>query len=349
MKIRGVLLVSILLSCLVFFSAGSFFKAPSPEPRSPSFSPDGEYLIFSLTYEKRSNIYRIRKDGNELTRLTISPGRDFDPAYSPDGTKIVFARIASKKDSDPANLYIMNSDGSNASRLTSDSFHERAPIFSPEGQRIYFVRARWLGHNSPFVSSSWKDQDIFSIKVDGSDLKAITNESFYAISRPSISLNGKEILAGLTIYKDPNPLWIVPINNPKIKKPVNPNLDSYLNQAINNSSQGRNELPGPSQPQFSPDGESILFVWATNEKGYYKYEIFVMDFKNKDIRKITNLESYIASPSFSGNGKEIVFLSDFKRNGSYELWLVNSDGTNPHRISIDLKNCLNCASTPASF
>ena len=40
------------------------------------------------------------------------------------------------------------------------------------------------------------------------------------------------------------------------------------------------------------------------------------------------------------NGKEIVFLFDPrwpKGGGPYELWLVNSDGTNPHRINIDLQ------------
>ena len=67
-----------------------------------------------------------------------------------------------------------------------------------------------------------------------------------------------------------------------------------------------------------------------------------MNLSSGEVKKITNLESYLAYPYFSPDGEEIVFLSDFKRNGSYELWLVNSDGTNPHRVNVDLKNCVNC-------
>ena len=291
-------------------------------------------MIFGMADKQHSDIYRIQKDGSDLTKLTSSPGKDFDPVYSPDGSKIVFARIDSGKYSDPANLYIMNSDGSNVIRLISGFFHERSPTFSPDGQRIYFVRAKWFGHYSPMVSSSWKKQDICSIGVDGSDLKVITDESFYAISRLSISSDSKKILASLIIHKEPDSMWIIPIKNPKARSVLNPNFGK-----INTKN-----YVGPTQPQFSSDGMSVLFVWADNARGYFDYEIFIMSLKNGNVRQVTNLKTYILAPSFSPDGKEIVFLSDPKRNGSSELWLMNSDGTNPHRINIDLNDCVNCTS-----
>lgn len=44
---------------------------------------------------------------SSLNRLTYSPGSDFEPAASPDGTKIAFSSFRK-----PAGIYIMNADGS---------------------------------------------------------------------------------------------------------------------------------------------------------------------------------------------------------------------------------------------
>ncbi len=56
----------------------------------------------------------MKPDGSELRRLTDERGRDQGPAWSPDGTRIVFM---SDRDGD-WEIYVMNADGSGQTRLT---------------------------------------------------------------------------------------------------------------------------------------------------------------------------------------------------------------------------------------
>jgi len=54
---------------------------------SQAWSPDGQWLTFGLGKQ----IYKIRADGSELTRLTKNDDREyFDPAWSPDGEWIAY-------------------------------------------------------------------------------------------------------------------------------------------------------------------------------------------------------------------------------------------------------------------
>ena len=55
-------------------------------------------------------------DGTGLTNLTLNAANDELPAWSPDGTKLVFS---STRDGNPE-LYIMAADGSGVTRLTNN-------------------------------------------------------------------------------------------------------------------------------------------------------------------------------------------------------------------------------------
>jgi Tol biopolymer transport system component len=345
----------ILLFGAVFLCAWFTLK---PRTGAATFSPDGQYLLFHVDHKEGRIIYRVRKNGTELTQLTPSREDNFDPVYSPDGSKIVFARTPSGKFGEQSDLYIMNSDGSNITRLTSGPPHDSSPTFSSDGQRIYFVRARWFGRHSPFVSSSWKDKDIYSIDVDGSNLQAITDGWYYGMSRPSVSPDGKQILAraispspltdeealaSIKKYEHQDSLWMIPIEHPEEMRPVRPNLQKYITEEnVKHPAENPITYKNLYTPQFSLDGKSIIFQWAaeTDRRGYFVYEIYGMDLMTRDVRRITNLKRNVAFPSFSPNGKEIVFLWDPKwpkRDSPYELWIIDSDGTNPRRVGIKLQ------------
>jgi hypothetical protein len=140
---------------------------PSSFNRHPSWSPDGTRFVFMSNRSgfRKAEIWVANADGSGLLRLTTnvqlsSDGQgpifssDFDPAWSPDGSKIAF--VSNRDGLTDTELYVMNTDGINPVRLTNDGLDDRMPAWSPDSQRIAFSKSNGGG--------------IYIINRDGSNL-----------------------------------------------------------------------------------------------------------------------------------------------------------------------------------
>jgi len=92
----------------------------NPLQDSPAWSPDGRRMALSFRQHDHWDIALINADGSGLTALTsspvsfgVKPVNNAAPAWSPDGTSIVFL---SDRDGD-WHLYVMSADGSGQRRL----------------------------------------------------------------------------------------------------------------------------------------------------------------------------------------------------------------------------------------
>lgn len=106
------------------------------------WSHDGQWILFHsnplVDGMPRFDLFKIRPDGSELTRLTDSPGNNFMGDWSPDGQRIVFV---SQRDGN-RELYVMDADGGNQTRLTDGGWENSLPRWSPNGQQIAFESNR---------------------------------------------------------------------------------------------------------------------------------------------------------------------------------------------------------------
>ena len=84
-----------------------------------------------------ADIYVADASGGPPVRLTTAPGIDTAPAFSPDGSKIVFESDRSGSQQ----LYVMDADGTDQRRLSFGSGWYAAPAWSPDGEWIAFARA----------------------------------------------------------------------------------------------------------------------------------------------------------------------------------------------------------------
>jgi len=84
----------------------------------------------------------MNADGSNTVRLTNTSVDERKPRFSPDGSKIVFARIVDEPSGTYFRIFTMNADGSNAVQLTmqSPATYEDSPSYSPDGTKIVFHR-----------------------------------------------------------------------------------------------------------------------------------------------------------------------------------------------------------------
>ena len=85
--------------------------------REPSFSPDGEWIVYSHVVGKTPALWRIRRDGTGRTRLGRGSGADeYGPAVSPDGSLVVYESVFRNR----YRLFVRRFDGTGDRVLFSD-------------------------------------------------------------------------------------------------------------------------------------------------------------------------------------------------------------------------------------
>ena len=121
-----------------------------------SYSPDGQWIVFSsmrgaydhaLTDKEKkaldenpsnfAEIYTMRADGSQQTRLTNVFGYDGGPFFTADGKKIVRRRF--DEQGLIADVWTMNPDGSDQRQITTFGSMSWAPYIHPSGAYFLFA------------------------------------------------------------------------------------------------------------------------------------------------------------------------------------------------------------------
>lgn len=113
----------------------------------PTWSPDGQQLLFTSDRDGNAELYVMRRDGSQLRRLTTNPLADLYPTWSPDGRTIAWVRA----NGEHGDLLLMDPDGTHVRALQRGLRFLAHPIWSPASHQIAFdYDGNGDGFNEPY-------------------------------------------------------------------------------------------------------------------------------------------------------------------------------------------------------
>jgi TolB protein len=152
------------------------------------WSPDGERLLChseGISNLSNAGLYTVRaSDAGDLVRIATTPvdgSYDISYGYSPDGSRILFARFANN--GSQGKLFSVNADGSATMQLSPSNlwvidlpfFDSVGADWSPNGARVTFA-ARNITNGQASSTA------LFVVKADGTGLHQVTPSGLGAIS-----------------------------------------------------------------------------------------------------------------------------------------------------------------------
>ena len=136
-------------------------------------SPDNSKVVYDAFKTSDNGIFTIDSNGMNETRLITSTNKCFDPKWSPDGTKILYASLDTGLDYIDE-IKIMDADGQNQQVLTTFYITHNSENYngnfewSPDGSRIAFCNAR-----GPVGVGYYNE--LYIMNPDGSNIIPLTN------------------------------------------------------------------------------------------------------------------------------------------------------------------------------
>lgn len=299
-------------------------KNDQQDAGEPEISPDGKYVYFSedvspgplFQYNKDPNgeIYNIRRlnrETGELETVAGGQGGAVRPQASPDGKMLAFV----KRDRLKSVLYVQNLETGEELPVYDELSHDQQEAWAifglypgfgwtPDSKNI-ILYAKGKIKNIEVVSQQVTDIP-FSVTSQQTitdavhfDEKVFTEDfELKMIRQLTTSPDGKKLAFNAAGY-------------------------IYIKELGDQGKSGR-ATKGTDfefEPQFSPDGNSMVYVsWSDVNKG----AINKLDLASGKITKITTEKGFYYSPKFSNKGDKIIY-----RRGVGNDVLGNAYGKNP--------------------
>ena len=248
-------------------------------------APDGKSIIYASTHlggkacppkPDRSqgyvwplyetyDIFRADPEGDNLVRLTDTPGYDAEAVYSPLGDKIVFTSVRTGD----LELFWMSPDGTSVEQLTDEPGYDGGAFFSRDGKWIVWRASRPTG--DPLA-----------------DYKALLARGLVRPSRLEIFIMNLEERKPIQLtdngaanfgpYWHPDGRHVIFVSN--MADPEGRDFDLYLIDVETREVERVTHFPGfDGFPMFSHDGKQLVFASNRNNKVRGETNVFIADWR----------------------------------------------------------------------
>jgi hypothetical protein len=263
-------------------------------------------LAFASTRGGVPQIYLMNIDGTDITQLTHLTDGACQPAWSPDGTELLFvAPCLKSQDTYPgSSLWMMDVQAKSVEPLRTVPGGDFDPAWSPDGKLIAFTSLR-DGRPQIYVMAS-----------DGSGLKNLSGDLAHD-SQPAWSPNGTQILFISRRSGFPE-IWMMP--------------ESGGDDTRFSKSAGRED----THPHWSNDGQLIVF----EQKISNIPRIVATRFEDRGVpefqvcREGPLSSQPMAGPQISPDGRWLAFET-WPSGSNHEIAVITTSCTNYRELTVD--------------
>ncbi len=273
----------------------------------PTWAPDGQHIavategiFFTGSRIDRSELWVVSViDGS---RRLLTKGDAVQPAWSPDGSRVAFARMMGEKD-DPT-LWTVAASGSTPDADTRPLMDDGAgnfyPTWSADGQFLYFSSDRGGPPNLCRVRVEERTG-----RATGA-IEPVTVPALLAVN-PSVSRQGTRIAFESRSSRT------------RLRRIA---FDSTRGLAVGTPREFWSTARELLAPSLSPDGEWVVVYQAVS--GGSSEDLFLIKTDGSGYRQLTDDQWTDRDPNFSPDGRTIAFYSN--RGGETQIYEVHADG-----------------------
>jgi Tol biopolymer transport system component len=271
---------------------------------APTWSPDGRYIAFWRQSGQGCDVLSVPSLGGPERQLRhtdcFSVLRLRNLAWSPDRKLIAVVDRASSKGPYPiCFVSVANLEEREFTSPPTGYFADTDPVFSPDGQTLAFTR--WLGQGLG---------DIYLQPVAGGEARRLTSDG-KAILGLAWTADGRSVVFSSNRAGLPT-LWRVPISGGEPQPLAGIGQDAY-------------------SPAVSPRGNLLAYTQQLENDNIWRAPGPRSETPGGPPTELISSPRVQTDEQFSPDGKRIAFQSD--RSGSIEIWVCNSDGSNPVQLT----------------
>lgn len=275
---------------------------------------------------------------NHLTsihQLTFG-GQNAEAYWSPDGRRLIFQSTRPPYACDQ--MFIMNADGSGVHLVSTGKGRTTCGYFLRDGEHIIYASTHESGDACPtppdrskgYVWGVFPGYDIYFATDTGQIIKKLTDAPGYDAEA---TVNWKtDRVVYTSLASGDLDLWSMRPDGSQ-KKQITTAI-GYDGGAVF-SRDGKKLVWRANHPSTPETIERYKELLAANTTAPMKMEIVVADADGTNARTITNFGCASFAPTFTPDGKKILFASN-KNNcdtRKFELFLVNLDGTGLEQVT----------------
>jgi Tol biopolymer transport system component len=269
----------------------------------PVISPDGKTIAFAAL----GDIY-VMPVGGAPKNITNDAAYDTDPAWSPDGSQLVYT---SDKAGGLLQLWLRDMRTGTERQLTRSATQPISPTFSPDGTRIAYLD----------VDGMWRRSSLAVLDV-ASDKTTQIHASIFAPGAPTWSPDGKRVVVTMVApYSAKYREGTNQLLSMSSTGPATASDDKWYAPVPNLSIDSR----GWNGPVWSPDGTRMAAVYEG------LLTVFPVSAAGEPLGPPRRLTSEIAyAPSWAGDSRHILYQSNEK------LRLLDIESGDVRTVPLDL-------------